>query len=91
MEGDNMRTSEELKAMSQHPAGHAVVTAQHEPVAAQTTESESPAQAHFDALEQLKDAILLHGTASLEAQVCRRRVDRTRLAVLAWKKSEIAA
>ncbi|MEX2394409.1 MAG: hypothetical protein WD826_08020 [Actinomycetota bacterium] len=86
-----MRTLEELRAIAMHPAGR-LASEEETPENDVASSSDTPYRAHFDALEQLKDAILLHGTGSLEAQVCRRRVDRTRDAALrAWKQSQVAA
>jgi hypothetical protein len=72
-----MQTQTRDEAMERHPAGKARV---------EVSETKSPFRAFFDSLEELEMTITVYGTASVEADMARAAVRRTREgAATAWR------
>jgi hypothetical protein len=85
-----MRTEEELRSRTDHPAGKAFASS------ATTIElperAESPYRAFLEALEDLENAKQLHGSGSIEATMSRARVKQSReRAIDEWRREKAAA
>jgi hypothetical protein len=85
-----MRTEEELRSRSDHPAGKAFVSS--ETTVELPVGDESPYRAFLEALEDLENAKQLHGAGSIEATMSRARVKQSReLAIEEWRREKTAA